>query len=837
VVSAPVAPPGSVSREQAYATVLKILGIRPTRPQAEFIMFPHRFKYLSGGEQAGKALCLTTPIITPKGWRVMGDLQPGDQVFDDEGIPCFVTGSRVWLNRPRYRLSFDDGTSIVADEDHEWVTETSLGRRVRLRRSRKGQTSLIASGAIRTSKQIAETLYSRRQDTAVHSNHSITIAKPLQFAQQQLPLDPYVLGVWLGDGSAVGPYITCADAPILDEIRRRGVAATPRRRLLYVLGDKSGVFLTLSKTLAQLNVRHNKHIPRIYLESAISQRIDLLKGLMDTDGSCAKDGRSTEFYNKNERLIKDVSHLLTGLGVKHQVRSKRAKLYGKDCGTVYTISYVASFPVFTLPRKLSRQCPDGIRALRDERQRKYIVAAERLDSGSTKCIEVNSPSHLFLAGPGMIPTHNSLTISVNAVLLRLEDRARFGKGRYWIIGSDYGETEAEFDYIRSFLQKLSIYRDSSKRVDPGTIRETDGTVWETKSGMDSRKLSKFSPNGIVLCEPGQMDLMTYQKALFRVGSARGWMLGAGTLEGSLGWWPKLIQSYLWGTTDTKSIIVPSTSNTYKYKGGENDPEILRMKGQSSDQFFLERIMGVPCPPAGLVFPEFRPDIHVREVSFDPSYPVELAIDPGVAGAYAVEAFQTIGDQDICFDEVYENQMVTDDIITVCQQKPWWKNVKAGVIDVAGTYRQGAMPPVSQIWMEKASLYLSGQKVPVSDGTEALKTFLKVNPKDNRPKLVVDPRCTGLLSEFGVAPCPLKGPLFGQTAAYRWKTDKEGNVVGDEPEDKFNHAIKAVIYRIVDRYGYTGSKGRNEASIQYLRPGHGVRTPLALPNGVEASWRK
>ena len=421
-------------------------------------------------------------------------------------------------------------------------------------------------------------------------------------------------------------------------------------------------------------------------------------------------------------------------------------------------------------------------------------------------------THRFRYMSGGEQGGKSLTLSACAVLKRYEDKERFGKGRYWLIGSDYGETESEFNYIRDFLKKCLLYKDSTKRVDPGEIRETDGTVWETKSGMDSRKLSKFSPHGIVLCEPGQMDVLTFQKALFRVGANRGWVLGGGTLEGSLGWWPKLIQSYLWGTADTKSFIIPSTSNTYKYPGGATDPEILRMKEQSSDQWFQERIMGVPCPPAGLVFPEFRPDVHVRDVSFDPSYPVELTIDPGVQGAYAVEAVQTIGDQDIYFDEVYENGMVTEDIITICQQKPWWKNVKAGVVDVAGTYRQGAMPPVSQVWLDKAGLYLSGQKVPILDGIEALKTFLKVNPKDERPKMVVSPKCVGLLSEFGVAPCPLKGPLNGQTAAYRWKMDKEGNVVGDEPEDKFNHAIKAVIYRIVDKYGYTRSKGSDYATI-------------------------
>ncbi len=75
--------------------------------------------------------------------------------------------------------------------------------------------------------------------------------------------------------------------------------------------------------------------------------------------------------------------------------------------------------------------------------------------------------------------------------------------------------------------------------------------------------------------------------------------------------------------------------------------------------------------------------------------------------------------------------------------------------------------------------------------------MKTDPQTNAPKLIVNPKCEGILSEFGVVP----NPFDGQTRAYRWKVDRDGNIVGEQPDDKNNHGIKAVIYGLVDRFGY------------------------------------
>ena len=136
------------------------------------------------------------------------------------------------------------------------------------------------------------------------------------------------------------------------------------------------------------------------------------------------------------------------------------------------------------------------------------------------------------------------------------------------------------------------------------------------------------------------------------------------------------------------------------------------------------------------------------------------------------------------------------MIDVARSRPWWKDVQGGIIDIAG-YQHQAMSAPAEIWLRETGLYLSAQKIRINEGTERLKSFLKTDPISNAPKIVFNPVCEGILSEFGVVP----SPLDGQTRAYRWRMDRDGNIVGDSPEDKNTHGVKAVVYGLVDRYGY------------------------------------
>ena len=371
-------------------------------------------------------------------------------------------------------------------------------------------------------------------------------------------------------------------------------------------------------------------------------------------------------------------------------------------------------------------------------------------------------------------------------------------GLYWLVAADYERTRAEFEYLVEDFASMGLLKEASKRVDPGRIILADDTRIETKSAKDPRTLAMRAPNGIIGCEASQLDLETFHRLRGRCAPKRGWMFLGGTFEGSLGWYPQMYQAWQHSSNvEEQSFSLPSYSNQYLYPGGRQDPEILSLEKVSSDDFFLERIEGIPSPPKGMVFSEIRPDLHVQDVEYEPDIPVHLWIDPGYAEAYAVEVVQVVNDQIRVIDEIYERDLITDEIIEIAQSKVWWKDAKFGVIDIAGTQHQ-AMAAPAEVWMEKTGIYFDSQKIKISDGTERLKAFLKTDPIEQRePRIVFNPKCEGILSEFGIQP----NPFDGQTRAYRWKMDRDGTIVGETPEDRYNHGIKAVTYGLINRYGY------------------------------------
>ena len=381
-------------------------------------------------------------------------------------------------------------------------------------------------------------------------------------------------------------------------------------------------------------------------------------------------------------------------------------------------------------------------------------------------------------------------------------------GLYWLVAADYERTRAEFEYLVSDFAQLGILKKASKRVDPGRIELADGTVIETKSAKDPRTLAMKAPNGIIGCEASQLDLESFYRLRGRCAPRKAWLFLAGTFESSLGWYPQMFQSWKYGVNNEQSYSLPSWTNKHLYPEGKNDPEILRLKESSSDDFFMERIEGIPSPPRGIVFPEFRPDIHVSEnIEYVPDEPVHIWIDPGYAGAYALCAVQIINDQVRVFDEIYEQNLITEEIINIAQNRPWYKDLTYGVIDIEG-YQHQAMSAPAEVWLDSTGLFLDSEKININDGTERLKSTLKLTGK-GEPKLIISPKCKGLLSEFGAA----ANPFDGQTKVYQWKVDRDGNVVGNQPQDKYNHGIKALIYGLINHFGYSFVTGRSTIQVR------------------------
>ncbi len=395
-------------------------------------------------------------------------------------------------------------------------------------------------------------------------------------------------------------------------------------------------------------------------------------------------------------------------------------------------------------------------------------------------------------------------------------KAWYDGGLYWIAGKDYDRCHAEFEYIVQAMQKLKLVESSEIHTPQSGqwhMKLIAGTVIRTWSLQDWLKVGSEAPDGIIIAEVAQISHTEYLRLCDRTAEKRGWVVGTGTFEGSLGWYPELWKLYQLPGQQGKSFSLPSWSNKVIYPGGYNDPEIQRLKEKYADRtdYFMERFGGVPSPPKGLVFPEFRALVHIKTMEVTDS-PVYLWIDPGYDGAYAVEVVQVINDTVCVVDEIYEQGLVTEQVIDICMTKPWWKLVESGTVDVAARQHQ-AMPSVVEVWKEKAKLHLVSKYILEEEGRERLHTFLTVNPIDHQPRLFIDPKCRGILSEFGVAP----NPFTDEAAPYKWKEARTGEVVGKHPDDKNNHGIKGMIYGLVDKFGFVnrgqGQKYKTSLSVR------------------------
>lgn len=412
--------------------------INPFPRQWDFLEATNDFDFtLYGGSAgSGKLVPLDCPLPCPSGWTTMGALSIGDELFDEKGRICrAVALSAIDPSPTLYRLGFDDGSTIDCCKDHQWVTYNAkelaqLTRfdpewRKRRREQRRSRSAIGSghgkehtpehrrflseamtrrnrqkthdylpnpSGIPRTTQQIVDSLF-----VGHRANHAILVPAALELPEIPLPLDPYVLGAWLGDGSAKAAEITGLDPEILEEIAAAGFKITH-----HACGKTHGI-LGILPYLRKLGVFGNKHVPPAYLRASKAQRLALLQGLMDTDGTVSMPAGSPEFCNTNERIAEAVYELVVSLGWKAYKRKGAAKLYGRYIGPKWTIQFKASDYVFRLPRKRNLQKL----AVRRTNKFRYIISAVAIPSVPGRCIQVDSPSSCYLVGKSMIPTHNS----------------------------------------------------------------------------------------------------------------------------------------------------------------------------------------------------------------------------------------------------------------------------------------------------------------------------------------------------------------------------------------------------------------------------------------------
>lgn len=347
----------------------------------------------------GKALDINTRIPTPQGDKKMIDIEEGNYVFGIDGKPVRVLKtSEIFYGHKCFEVVFEDGERIVADAEHLWQVRT-----------KDGHECVIAT------EKMQGDYYKKRSDgKGIEYKYRVPISKPLEYANKTFELEPYVLGLWLGDGYSDSNRIACGDRDkeeIVENIEKFGIACNSHRyktAWCIKLGEKTGRKNNIREGLRTYNLLNNKHIPESYFYGSKEQRLELLKGIMDTDGTVSKSGQC-EITQKSKRMINDISRLLSSLSIKHNVKQKSAWCNGKKF-LVYRITFFVGKKntCFKLRRHTERLKEN----LSKRMLSKSIVKIQEVQSVPTKCLYVEGG--LYLCGEKNTVTHNTTLMAADA---------------------------------------------------------------------------------------------------------------------------------------------------------------------------------------------------------------------------------------------------------------------------------------------------------------------------------------------------------------------------------------------------------------------------------------
>ena len=334
-----------------------------------------------------KGLCIETPIFTTKGFKLLKDITKSDIIFDKDGNETKILNISDVHYNPCYKIKFDNGEEIIADHEHRWL--------ISFHRS-KGKFK----DRVLNTVELKEALEVYKEKNNNYFLPKIINAKPLNTEyNEDLPIDPYILGYWLGDGTSAAGSVTAMNQDFWKEVIKRG----------YTYGEHIGgkdkcemrTIFGLSTELRNLNLLNNKHIPDLYLLASYEQRLDLLRGFMDADGYYNPTRKRFVMATTREKQADYLIGLLSTLGVKP------TKIYAKKyCNKKEFDGWDVTFTMKDNPFLIRNQ--DKIEYPKtDKASFRVIKSVELIETIPTKCLEVDSPSHTFLAGYGLLPTHNT----------------------------------------------------------------------------------------------------------------------------------------------------------------------------------------------------------------------------------------------------------------------------------------------------------------------------------------------------------------------------------------------------------------------------------------------
>lgn len=374
---------------------------------------------LAGRPGMGKSQNVDAVVYTPSGPRRIGDLRVGDRVLGADGLPATVLGVYPQGVKPAFRVIMNDGSSTTCNSEHLWAAKTEKDRLKR----RDWRVVTLA-------EIMAHGLETLRPCGKITRKWSVPLAKPAEFDRNgALPIPPYTLGVLIGDGAltegltfAIPDMDVDISSRVQNEVAALGYSLTrtppsnghnncPRYRI--TLGGRSNGLWASLRSL-DLDVKSPaRFIPDTYKFAPAADRLALLHGLMDTDGSTYGKNRST-FSTHSDRLARDMAWLVRSLGGISRVESRR-----RGDAREFTVSVVLPSCPFSTSRKAARWSPPS-----SAKMKKSIVAIEPAGDCEQVCIQVSAPDSLYLTDDFIVTHNTALATNIAVTVARRQQALR-----------------------------------------------------------------------------------------------------------------------------------------------------------------------------------------------------------------------------------------------------------------------------------------------------------------------------------------------------------------------------------------------------------------------------
>lgn len=396
----------------------------------------NRYSIALTARQMGKMLVNSTPILTPSGFKTMGELKVGDTIYGADGKKTTITF--ITPDTPDmvlYDIKFSNGETITACEDHLWNVSTSDWQRGKEK---------IRTLSTKEIFPIYEKLLNRSKPARLFIEHCDTV----NFDRREVTIDPYILGLWLGDGHSECKRISHSydDYVFYKSILNENIGdfSSDKR-------NKNIGYSTLNFKF-DYDLKNNKYIPEDYIFNTVDVRLALVQGLMDSVGYCDKKSNYLQFYNTNKDIAEKFRLILSTLGIKSTLREKVGKIKGVEHNVCYVVTFTTTkYEMFRLPRKLELQYNLKNHKKNSRIYIESINLSETKESG--RCLQVSNEDHLFLCGNTLIPTHNT-TCSAAYILWR----AMFVKDSTILIAANKLDSALEImDRIKFAYENLDAY--------------------------------------------------------------------------------------------------------------------------------------------------------------------------------------------------------------------------------------------------------------------------------------------------------------------------------------------------------------------------------------------